>query len=146
MWRLLIIASLCAMGTLVFGCGPSKNDYITHNEALIETLSAFPSSSVVRTASSDYREDEHGPVVGYTTNVVYEVPSGTTADDVIEFYKRQLSSWMVSSEDIPVAGDDVVRIAHFRHGENGVSVNTDNLLPSGANTYELSVDYRRYRE
>lgn len=147
MWRLLIVAGcILAVGLSTTGCGPNKNDYVERNESLIETLPTFPESSVVRTTSSEYREDEHSPVGGYTTNVVYQVPADVTRENVIEFYLAQLSDWTYELEEFPVSSGGVVKVANFRNGDSGVQVNTDGLFPTNYRMYELSVDYLRYQD
>lgn len=136
---------------------PSADDeaeYLKANQAILEALPTYASATVKSRSDSPYYLTEQGPVSGYTTNVVYRVPTNITDDAVIAFYIQQLGDdWQHCSEQIPVraivpAGATpptplgfVKNVSFFRVGAE-VSVNLDGLGPvTRPNTYEIAVDH-----
>ena len=149
MWRasLLLVLSL-----LLVACSSDKDAYVAKNEEILDALPVIPGATEYRTTSASYVEEESGPIVGYTTNVVYRVPEELSAQEAIDFYVDALTpEWAVEFDEIPItntAGDGlgVVLLANFRRGEAGVQLNTDGIFPGGGpHTIELSIDHRRHR-
>ena len=128
----------------VAGCGSGRNAYVQKNQELLHSLPLVPNSTQVRITSASYRESEHDPISGYTTNVVYRVSAALTPQDVIDFYVERLTpEWTYQRGEVPISSGGVVLLASFARGEAGVEVNTDGILLE--HTYELSIDHRRTR-
>jgi len=90
---LLLIAALS--GT---ACSTSGRDsYINKNEQLLQSLPRYPGTVEVGMSSAEVREEEEGPVTGFTTTASFELPEGTTAEEVERFYRRRLTGqgWML---------------------------------------------------
>jgi hypothetical protein len=137
----LAVATSCA-------CGGGTNEYVEANERLLAELPVYPSAAETRITSASYVGEEGGEVLGYTTNVVYEVRPGTTARQVIEFYVRELQrTWSYELNQFPIfdtaTGQETgnVLIADFTQGEAALQVNTDGIAAGGEQTFELVVDH-----
>jgi hypothetical protein len=110
-------------------------------------LPEFPDAVSAETTHNPYY-DHDGSLLGYTTNVVYGVPSGTSADEVVSSHIESLAEeWRVETEQSAVveAGSGrergVVLTAVFTKGDTTVSVNTDNIAVSGEHSsFEVVVN------
>lgn len=126
---------LClGMLVLVVGCGggPNRERYIRENDALIAELPVYPGATEVERVTAPDRAEENGPIVGYTTRVMFRLPQGATGEEVADFYERRLTGeWdLVESLDGPVR--------NFRRAAAFVSINLDSWRNRAL---EIGVDY-----
>jgi hypothetical protein len=137
-----VALSLALLILSLVGCRESdKEQYVRENERLMESIDEFPGASEQRRTSNPYRAYEDGPVAGYSTNVVFAVAEGTTAEAVIDFYREQLESWQMELEEFG-EGPEVVLIANFGRDGAFIQVNTDNMHNDNQrSTFEVVVDY-----
>lgn len=126
------VLSVAALSGCGLGAGVDRDEYVAANEALFAELPTFPGSKVTSLTSTGYRDGESGPVVGYTTLHLLELPEGTEPDEVAAFFERELGpEWTLVEK---LTGP----VLNFRRGEAFVSVN----LESGrAGTLEIAVDH-----
>jgi len=128
--------------TAAAGCTGSdstvdRDDYVNENEAIFEQLPSFPGARLSSESSSPYRDGENGPVVGYVTRFVLQLPPETTADAVGSFFRRGLPpEWLLVEElDGPVL--------NFRRGKASVSINLESWQ---AHEFEVGIDHGSYDE
>jgi hypothetical protein len=136
----------------VWACGDDEDveeaDYIAANEAILDELPALPGAELTQTTTAPYFEGDGAgaPVAGYTTNAVFRVPDGTSAEDVVSFYEEELSGeWESRREESPIVdqptGERIgtVITATFTQDGATVSVNTDGIA-TGDSTFEIGID------
>lgn len=131
----LALAAGCAGGV---GSTVDRDEAVAANERLVRELPLYPGARVRETASTPYRASESGPVVGYGTRLVLELPAGAEAPDVAAFYAEELRlrGWQLAERlDGPVL--------NFSRGAATVSVN---LEGAGSGEAEIAVDARGARE
>jgi hypothetical protein len=95
---LIVIVGVAVAVTLVvrYFRGVDRDSYVAENERI---LSALPRPSGARETHRqvDEMEDCWGEqlchTVGYSTYVVYQVPSRITDEDVIRLYRQRMSGW-----------------------------------------------------
>jgi hypothetical protein len=130
-----------------------EGPYGNANRELLAKFSPFPGARQLRIDSSPYYEPDQelfARKLGYTTNVVYEVPRRTRQTDVADHYDLQLAGWKATREWIPCSRIDSpepcpsILIAAWTKDEASVSLNLDGFdVPRGEpKTYELVVDHR----
>ena len=152
----LSVAVLLAMSVSLAACNDEAElDYIEKNIEVWHGLPLFPGTVIYGQGNSEYRDGENGPVIGYTTDVTYEVSAATKAEDVIAFYVDALGGeWVHCSTNgemasVPGPGEpgapttsevlaesflkDGARVVVGTWGLNGPSVS--------AHRYELSIDH-----
>jgi hypothetical protein len=142
-----------ALATALAACGAGEGPYVQQNERILAALPEIPGAVRLTVESSPYYEEEagHGPI-GYTTNVTYEAPAGMTAEEVVDYYVRNLGNeWEYRLEEVPMmdGGTGIqmgsILLAHFTRGTAMVSLNTDGMIAGGLHTFEIAVDYRGVR-
>jgi hypothetical protein len=117
-------ALVCAIvGAGVGGCG-GDNEEVKRNEEILAELPTFPGTSEFDKVSDPYQEADgaDAETIGHTTTITYEVPPGTTAEEVVDFYASRLDpDWRCKRERVGVL------LLGCERGPEQVSVNTDNL-------------------
>jgi hypothetical protein len=116
------------------GCGSNfRADELKANESLFHQLPVFPGARLEQTVSTPYREEEDGPVVGYSTRYDFSLPTGARAEAVASFFARRLQpKWRLAERlDGPVL--------NFRNGQSFVSINLESWR---AHILEIGVDHR----
>jgi hypothetical protein len=100
------ILLVLALISVVSACsrGADRRSYVKKNEQLLERLKPYPGATLVHKSSAPYYEpdQELSPrIIGYTTNLDYEVPPNTVARKVADYHARQLAGWMRDEEVTP---------------------------------------------
>jgi hypothetical protein len=144
---LIFMVSACTRDT-------DRSSYVRKNERILEQLKPYPGAQLVHKSSAPYYDPEEGDasgsaIIGYTTNLDYEVPSGAAAREVAAYHGRQLAGWKRREEVAPCVRIDKpakpcpsVLLVFFTEGDAMVSLNFDNFNSSGRKIYELVVDHR----
>ena len=111
---------------------PDRAAYVKANEALFKQLPLFPSAKLYDKVSAPGRDEEDGPIIGYTTRYDFELPQAAQAHDVGSFYRQRLEpKWkLVEQIDGPVL--------NFRKGRAFVSINLDSWR---SHRLEIAVDH-----
>ena len=148
--------------------------YIAANRDLLNSLPVPPGVERVRVGSDPYRKGDMAVTLpdGWGTLATFLAPEGTTREDVVRFYIRELSpDWEYCIDTIKMLGGgnrvgvDIVTTADrsknimgsavFGNGTASVSVNTLNMsisVPESINslmtgdTYHIYVDHDSRRE
>jgi hypothetical protein len=141
-----LLMSVLAVALVLTACGGvNRRDYVAGNEAILNSLPAFPGAVKAHEVSTPDDRSEGGLSTrpnSYLTTVVYRVPRGTRGASVIRFYQTQLQrrGWERSKPP---------RVADFTRGEAFVAVNAAFLMPAHGQPidwmYELLVDHRGAR-
>jgi hypothetical protein len=129
---LVVVVALLGFSACSAGYGVDRGDYVAANEAILAKLPVFPGSTPTEEISTPYRRTESGPIVGYGTRRVFQLPPAASAEDVTTFYTDRLGSeWaLVERLDDPVL--------NFRRGKAAVSINVDNWR---VHQFEVAVDH-----
>lgn len=138
--------------SLVSGCArdADRSSYVGKNEQILKRLTPYPGAKLVHRSSAPYYEPDNdsSPIIGYTTNLDYELRRAVAAREVADFYGRKLSGWKRREEDVPCARIDKpakpcpsVLLVFFTRGEAGVSLNFEGFSGGLPKTYELVVDH-----
>lgn len=116
------------------GCA-SRRDDVKANRSLYAQLPHFPAARLQSETSTGYRQNEDGPIVGYSTRFDLTLPRRATAQVVAASYRRRLlPRWrLVETLDGPVL--------NFRRGKAFVSINLENWR---VHILELAVDHAFY--
>jgi hypothetical protein len=119
---------LLAMAT---SCGVPVG--IRTNQHILEDLPQFPGAERLSVTSDRYYEGAEGPYgripVGYSTEALYMVPSGTTPGEVVDFYVDNLpDGWRYKTNE---SLGTLAVIARSNHIQVGVSVDTEGLADDG---------------
>jgi hypothetical protein len=144
--------AVCAVLALTACAEWEKLDYEEANIALWHTLPVYPGAVIYGQGNSEYRDGEEGPVIGWTTDVTYDVPQGTTAEEVIAFYVEALGSEWAHCEtniepSLPSSGEGegtpAALVETFVQAGASVMVGTLGLADPTSEThrYQLSVDH-----
>jgi hypothetical protein len=135
------------------GCGGADghSEQIEANLAIWHALPTFPAAAFVTQGNEPNQRG--GEVVGYTTRINYEVPAGTTAEDVIAFYIGALDDeWMhcdADQESVPIDMPgrtpsaivvDVEAEAFVRNGGSVVVATFGMSFSESGGIYELLID------
>jgi hypothetical protein len=135
MRRSLIISLIATAAVLsAVGCGSTfRADEVKANESLFHQLPVFPDARLEQTVSTPYRNEEDGPVVGYSTRYDFSLPTAVRAQAVASFFARRLQpKWRLAERlDGPVL--------NFRNGQSIVSINLESWR---AHILEIGVDHR----
>ena len=118
------------------GCGHlstlDRDAYVRANERLFAQLPRVPGARVIHEISTAYREEDSGPVAGYTTRFELALPLRTTPGNVRAFYTRRLRPRWRLVENLRG------RVLNFRRGDRFVSIN---LLNARLHRLEVAVDH-----
>ncbi len=78
--------------------GIEERAYLRRNQAIIDSLLAFPDAQLVGLRTSTYYGDSQwSRAEGHTTAATYSIPAGAAWDDVLAFYAEELAdAWEVS--------------------------------------------------
>jgi hypothetical protein len=87
---------------------------------------------------------------GWTLNVVYGVPEVVTADNVIEFYQKNLpSGWTATVSERPGGADSTsgqpnppLKTLTLVNGKKEAVIDLEKMNPGGPHTYEMIIDYK----
>ena len=154
---LAVLIALVLLSVLVaFTRGTLRRDtdrtsYVAKNEQILEQLKPYPGAELLYKSSAPYYkpDDETSPIIGYTTNLDYQILGGAVAREVADYYGRQLAGWKRHEEVIPCSRIDKpanpcpsVLLVFFTRGEAGVSLHLDGLNVPVRKRYELVVDHR----
>ena len=136
--RVLAVISLVLMllaGCDLVGSGVDRDGYVARNRAILDQLPRFPGSIERDEGSTPYRAEESGPIVGYGTRVVLELPPGSRVDEVVSYFRTHLGHrWrLVERLDGPVV--------NYRSGDASASLNFDNWT---VHAMEIAVDHAFY--
>jgi hypothetical protein len=137
---IVLAAAVLGVGTggSLFGSSVDRERYVAANEALFAELPTYPGTGLTSTSSSEYREDESSPIVGYLTLYFFDLPPGTDPDDVAAFYERELQpEWTLVDKvtEPPYAAGPIL---DFRRDEASVSVNLESWR---VRVLEIAVDH-----
>jgi hypothetical protein len=116
------------------GCGSSvdRDAYVRANERLFAQLPRFPGTRPRGEISTAYRNEDSGPVLGYTTRFELALPSGATPPNVRAFFTRRLQPRWRLVENLRG------RVLNFRRGDRFVSINLENAR---LHRLEVAVDH-----
>jgi hypothetical protein len=144
--RVVIALIALAMASVASGCADDTAD-IAANREILDALPVYAGAERTDVSDNPYFTDS-GERVGYTTNVIYDPPDGTTDREVIDFYMETMpAEWDRRAQEIPIveagSGEQrgVILGAAFTRGEATVSVNTDNMMPDAPGTFEVAIDH-----
>ncbi len=161
-WKrwLVVAAAFLFFGVSSVSCGGgSQEDYVAANEEILAGLPVPDGAEEKSRSSNQYSLSEMSGPDGYTTNVVYTVPEGTTGDEVLLFYEEALgeewehcqSEAVVQEPGVlggPTPPPPVSRVVTETFHRDGalVSVLLDGLFPETyAATIEVAVDHNAFR-
>lgn len=132
---LVVVVALLGFSGCSAGYGVDRGDYVAANEAILAELPIFPGSTPIEEASTPYRRTEIGPVAGYGTRRVFQLPTAASAADVAAFYTDRLGVGWALVERL----DGLV--LNFRRGKARLSINVDNWR---VHQFEIFVDHASY--
>lgn len=140
MRALVVAAAVVALIAALVGTtrDAERERYLAANEALFEELPMFPGARVTSTTSSEYRESESGPVVGYTTLYLLDLPPETHPDAVAAFYERRLRPEWALVQQLDEPPEAAGPILDFRRGDTAVGINLESWR---GGVLEISVDH-----
>jgi len=150
-WLSIVLA--LSLVSVVSACtrDVDRSSYVAKNERMLERLKPYPGATVVHKSSAPYYEPDNdsSPIIGYTTNLGYELRRAVAARDVADFHGRQLAGWKRREEVVPCERIDKpakpcpsVLLVFFTKGEARVSLNFAGFSETRRKTYELVVDHR----
>jgi hypothetical protein len=118
-----------------FGSAVDRTEYVNENKSVFRELPRFPGSRLESESSSESRDEEDGPVVGYVTLFDFALPVDSTPDQVAAFFEARLRpDWRLVEElDGPVL--------NFRRGQAAVSINLESWR---GHELEIAVDHAFY--
>ena len=166
----LLLATLAlALAGCGGGGGSDKAADSAANDAILAKLPTYPGATSHDKSVNPYFPEDGGGAqpLGHTTNVDYEVPSGTDSVAVVKFYSSRLKpDWRCSEErEVPIRlpsgppgspasrkpgrrlpGQAVVNL-HCRQGNATLGVDTDNLVGTTGpkHGYAVVVDHNSPR-
>jgi hypothetical protein len=154
--KALALAGCALLGAAIMACGGDVNrdEYITKNDALLDTLPLYPGAELFRRQDLPYSDSEMGPITGYGTSVQYSVAADVNDEDVVQFYETHLSEGWTSCEyeihygaaenpgPTPSSAGSVTAAVFYRADGASVGVLTDGLAPvTDSDSYELDIDH-----
>ncbi len=89
----LVLAVLVLAGT---GCGANRDDDVRRNEEIIASLPVFPGAKRTTTSVHPFEDPDRGEEewvdrpAGYVTRLMFEVPDGTSARDILRFFDAEM--------------------------------------------------------
>ena len=129
-----------------------RSSYVAKNEQILEQLKPYPGAELLSKSSAPYYppDDEASPpIIGYTTNVDYQLLRDAAARDVAEHYVRELAGWKRHEEVTPCSRIDrpakpcpSTLLVFFTKGEAIVSLDFSGFNGTPRKRYELVVDHR----
>ena len=134
-----LAVSLATAAVLVAGCAwrdVDKGDYVAKNEAILNSVPAFPGGVLVATSSGESQRanGDVGRITGYETMQTFRVPTSAYRDQVKDFFKsRLLGEWALVGE-----GDEFVT---FRRGSARLVI----WPITARHVIELAVDHDAYQ-
>jgi len=144
---LAALVACVAYGMFAVACDDEDTD-IAANHEILDDLPVYPDAERTDVTDNPYFTDS-GDRLGYTTNVIYDPPDGTTDREVIDFYMGSMpDEWERRVEEIPIyeIGNDepqgFILAAAFIRGEASVSVNTDNMMAGAPGTFEVAINHK----
>jgi hypothetical protein len=136
---LLGVIALAPATTGFAGCGHKssvgRDAYVAANHRLFSQLPKFPGAQSLRDVTTAYRQDDSGPVVGYSTRFEFALPSQANAHDLRAFFSRWLRSRWRLVENLQG------HVLNFRRGDAFVSINLSNIR---RHRLEVAVDHAWY--
>jgi hypothetical protein len=159
-WRLgaVALAAVVAAAVVLTRPGDGQTAYVHLNRALLASFPVFPGAVQVRRTS--FPHDPNCRPHGYTTTVVYRVPTGTRAVAVVSFYATWLGrrGWHGNVRSFPVYGGlarfgKIGKTLHatFERRDARLALGTDDMVVLTDRPlrkqhilwrYEIAVDYR----
>ena len=130
-----------ALGVAIVGSlfgSVDRDRYVAANEALFAELPTYPGAGLASTSSSEHRDDENSPIVGYVTLYFFDLPPGTDPHDVAAFYERELRPEWALVDKLTEAPFAAGPILNLRRGKASVSVNLENWR---VDVLEIAVDH-----
>jgi hypothetical protein len=165
-WIGFVILIALALIFVVFAFTRSTRDtdrssYVAKNEQILEQLKPYPGAELLSKSSHPSNDPNNdtsdSPIIGYTTNVDYQILGGAVAREVADYYGRQLAGWKRHEEVLPCSRIDgpakpridkpakpcpSVLLVFFTRGEARVSLQLDGLNVPVRKRYELVIDHR----
>lgn len=139
MRALFVVAAVASLFVAIVGTTryAERERYIAANEAIFAELPMYPGAHVKSATSSEYRESESGPVAGYLTLYLLDVPPGTDPDAVAVLYKRKLRPEWTLVEEIDEPPSVAGPILGFHRDAARVGINLESWR---GGVLEISVD------
>ena len=153
-WIGFAILTVLSLIAVVSACtrNADRSAYVEKNEQLLKRLKPYSGAKLVHKSSAPYYQpdEEASPrIIGYTTNLDYELPRDAVAREVADYHGRQLAGWKRREEVTPCVRIDKpakpcpsVLLVFFTKGEASVSLNFDGFNGTRRKIYELVVDHR----
>jgi hypothetical protein len=130
------VAALAPISTGFTGCGHSspvdRDAYVRANERLFAQLPSVPGARSLDEISTSYREEDSGPVTGYSTRFELALPSRATPENVRAFFTTRLRPRWRLVENLRG------QVLNFRRGDGFVSINLSNAR---LHRLEIAVDH-----
>ena len=128
--------------------------YKSENEAILDQLPPPPVAREVTSAQEPYEQEGISSIInrseGWVLTIVYGVPEGMSADDVIAWYQDQLPpGWSSHVDELPNGADPQtgqprppIRHLVMVSGEKQAAIDLTNMQEGANQTFELAIDHK----